>query len=315
MKKWLIGSFIILVLLFLAGVYLFIPQNILVSKTIISNNNEFGAFRFINNHTNWQNWWPGKISNNKQDFSPEFKGYNYRLGDIQYNAFRILIEKDQHIDSSVLYLLTVGSDSIKITWDASLNTGSNPFTKISRYFNARKLGNNLDEILIALKTYIENKKNIYGFDIKKEKVKVEYLVSTTKVFPAYPETEAIYEMIGNIKKYISQSKAKEDDYPMLNIKVLDSGNFEAQLAIPVDKQLPSTDRFSSKRMLRNGDILVTEVRGGKIVCDSAMKTIALFAADHRFTSVALPFQSLITDRTKEKDTSNWVTKIYYPVVY
>ncbi len=55
------------------------------------------------------------------------------------------------------------------------------------------------------------------------------------------------------------------------------------------------------------------MKGGRSVSDSAMKKMELFASDHRLFNIALPFLSLITDRTKEKDSSKWVTKIYYPV--
>jgi hypothetical protein len=315
MKKWLIGSFIILVLLFLAVSYLFIPQKIFISKAIISNSNDAGVFRFLSNKNNWQKWWPGKAINNTLGPIQEFKGYHFKLDGIQYNALRILIEKNEHTDSSLLYLQPIGADSVNIVWSLSLHTGNNPFYKIDRYFKAKNLRNNLTEILTALQPFISDARSIYGLDIKKEKVKVEFLVSTRKVYPHYPETNEIYEMINEIKSYISKHQASEDDYPMLNIKAVDSANFEAQVGIPVNKEVPSTDRLFLKQMLKNGDILTAEVKGGKNTCDSAMKKVGLFVKDHRFLSVALPFQSLITDRTKEKDTSNWVTKIYYPVVY
>ncbi len=304
----------VLILLFIAFVYLFIPRNIHVSRIIISKSNQQGAFRILSNQSNWQKWWPGNAAIKERDSIMKFGGYDFKLDGIQFDALRVTLKKDQHADTSILRLMPIGVDSVRIVWDAALNAGNNPLFKIGRYFKAKKLADNLDIILEALQSFISDRKNIYGFDIKEEKVKVEYLVSTKKIFPHYPETASVYEMIGSLKKYISQLNATEDDYPMLNIKALDSVSYEAQVGVPVNKELPSTGQFFSKRLLKNGDILVAEARGGKNVCDSAMKMAEQFVADHRFLNVALPFQSLITDRTKEKDSSKWVTKIYYPIV-
>ena len=66
-------------------------------------------------------------------------------------------------------------------------------------------------------------------------------------------------------------------------------------------------------MLKNGNILVGETKGGRTATDSAIKAMEAYTNDHNHFSIALPFLSLITDRTKEKDSSKWVTKIYYPV--
>jgi hypothetical protein len=30
--------------------------------------------------------------------------------------------------------------------------------------------------------------------------------------------------------------------------------------------------------------------------------------------MAMPFQLLVTDRSKEKDSTNWITQLYYPVM-
>lgn len=312
MKKWLIGICITLLLLFLAGSYYFIPEKLLISREITANSNQSGVFRLLSNHTNWENWWPGKIIDKDNDSVFEFKGHEFKLNDIRYNALSIIIQTNQHADTSILHMMPLGADSSKIVWDALMSTGNNPFLKISQYLKAKKLRNSLDMILDTLQSFISKRENIYGFNIKEEQVKIEYVVSTKKVFSKYPETEAIYEMINSIKKYISQSQAMEEDYPMVNITVRDNG-YLAQVGIPVDREIPQKDQFFLKRLLKNGNILVAEMKGGRSVSDSAMKKMELFASDHRLFNIALPFLSLITDRTKEKDSSKWVTKIYYPV--
>jgi hypothetical protein len=314
MKKWLIRVVFVFIL-FLIGSYFFIPKKIFVTKSITANANQTGVYRFLSDESNWQKWWPGSSSINKDAENVfESGGYRFKKTKLLYNSFEISIEKDKSIDSSLLHIFLPGNDSIKIEWNATINTGTNPFSKIRHYFKAKQLSNSLAVILTALQKHISNVKHIYGVDIKKEKVKIEYLVSTKKSFGRYPTTEDIYEMINQIKKNIIREQAKEEDYPMLNIKASDSTHFEAQVAIPVNKKLPDTDIFSTKRMLKNGNILVAEISGGKNKTDSAMKKFDLYVSDYQYSNIAIPFHSLVTDRMKEPDTSKWMTRIYYPVM-
>ena len=67
-------------------------------------------------------------------------------------------------------------------------------------------------------------------------------------------------------------------------------------------------------MLGGGNILVTEVKGGKAEINKAYKQIMNYMADHSRTPPAIPFESLVTDRRNEPDSNKWITRIYYPVM-
>ena len=63
----------------------------------------------------------------------------------------------------------------------------------------------------------------------------------------------------------------------------------------------------------NGNILVAEVRGGVSTVKQAFRNLSNYVGDYGRQSPALPFESLVTDRLKETDTTKWVTKLYFPV--
>jgi hypothetical protein len=84
--------------------------------------------------------------------------------------------------------------------------------------------------------------------------------------------------------------------------------------MPVKKKLPGTGSISVKEMLKNGNILVTEVTGGKNTIEYALKQIEKYISDYQRSIVAIPFQSLETDRLTVTDSTKWITKIYYPVI-
>lgn len=313
MKKSIIGACATL-LLFLLSSYFFIPGKIVITRSITANANQAGVYRFLMYEPNWSKWWPGSSSVDEGlETVFESGGYRFKTTKPFHNSFEIAIEKEKLTENSLLQIFSLGNDSIKIEWNTIINTGINPLSRIQRYFKARELSKSLDVVLSSMQKYISEVKHIYGIDIRKEKVQIEYLVSTKKTFDDYPNTENIYAMIGQIKKYISPMQVKEEDYPMLNINISDSTQFDTQVAIPVSKQLPNSGIFSSKKMLKYANILVAEITGGTYMADSAMKQIELYVTDYQYSNVALPFQSLVTDRTKVTDTSKWITRIYYPI--
>lgn len=312
MKKWLIGAGIMLLLLFVAGTYYFIPKKIVISKKITTGSSQQGLSRFLSNYANWKHWWPDSGQEINSDSILKFNGYKFSLDGLRYNGFQMMIQRDSHFDTSVIHLIPVGTDSTQLIWDAVVNTGNNPFTKISEYRKAKKIGNSLSMILDTLQSFTVTSKGVYGVDIRKEKVKIEYVVSAKQIFPQYPVTEQIYGIINNLREYAGQMGAKEEAFPMVNITAVDKG-YLTQAGLPIDRQIPQKGNFSLKQLLKNGNILAAETKGGRNICDSAMKAVELYATDHNHFSIALPFFSLVTDRTKEKDSSKWVTKVYYPV--
>ena len=90
--------------------------------------------------------------------------------------------------------------------------------------------------------------------------------------------------------------------PWSTLLLLDSSRFEIQVAIPVNKYLPGMKLLYSKKMLKGGDILVTEITGGKNIADSAMKQMEQYVTDHKYMRIAIPFQSLVTDRMNVPDS-------------
>ena len=101
---------------------------------------------------------------------------------------------------------------------------------------------------------------------------------------------------------------------MLNIFADNNGTYFTKVAFPVDKRLNDVGNIQYRWMLKGGNILVTEVRGGPHKIDEAFSQMQNYLQDHQRTSPAIPFQSLITDRRQEVDTNKWITKLYWPMI-
>ena len=193
-------------------------------------------------------------------------------------------------------------------------TGSMPLKRVERYLKTRQIITDLKVLLEKAKNFYSRAENVYDLQVEHSLVVDSTLLFTSASTKSFPGTEFIYNLIDKLTAYATSHSAKITGYPMLNISTADSTEFLTKVALPVDKKLNSSGNISYRWMLGGGNILVTEVKGGPSAISKATKKLEEYIADHRYVSPAIPFQSLVTDRLKVKDTSRWVTKIYYPIM-
>ena len=305
MKKVLIGLILSIALL-LAAVYLFIPRKIKIEAAIPLNAALPGVFRTLINDSYWNKWWPGEtpFAYNKQTYS-----IKRRL----FNVFDIDIYSDKDTINSQMELVLVNENTMTILWNAEQISSNDPFKRFIGHRHAKQTEKNMNAILQSLKTFLQKKENIYGLDIKEAFVKDSALISTRRQFDHYPNAQEVDSMIQSLKKYISQNNAIEKNSPMLNVFELGNSRYEAMTAIPVDKALPKTNEFAPKFLLKGGNILEAEIQGGTYTIEKGLKELENYRADYKFNTPAIPYQLLVTDRTKEPDTTKWITRLYYPV--
>lgn len=101
---------------------------------------------------------------------------------------------------------------------------------------------------------------------------------------------------------------------MLNLSTTDSLSFTCMVGLPIDR-IVETSYNSSTRFVRMvpGQFLTAEVKGGPYTIKKAHQMMQLYFQDYKRTAMAIPFEYLVTDRLAEKDTTQWITKLYAPV--
>jgi len=314
MKKILLFTSILLVLC-IAAVYIFIPKKLVVSSALSFQANREGVYRFLAKDKNWQKWWPGTVKKTGTNYLCFTYGdHDFQFREILYNAIRLNLINDDDSSTGLLRLVPITNDSLGVVLSSELDTHSDPFSRVLTYLRGKRMKRTFDDIVLSLIKYTSVIKNIYGVNIKNERVQYQNLVSAKQSFSHYPTTQDVYAIVGRLRSYINQSGAKELFSPMLNIKKTDSATYTAQVGLPVDRALPQKDDISLKWMMKGGNILTGEVTGGQDQIEEAQKQMELYIGDYQRSIIAIPFQMLITDRTKEPDSSKWITLIYYPVV-
>ena len=174
------------------------------------------------------------------------------------------------------------------------------------------LKKDMAEIITKFKIYNEDERNIYGVSIRRSKVRERFLITTRKTIAHYPDNMFLYQIIDTLNSYISKKDAIPENFPMLYIGSIGKNHFDIIVAIPVNKNLENKNDIVVKQMMP-GNILIAEVTGGYSSVRKTFETLEHYIQDHQLNSPAIPYQLLVTNRLLERDSSKWLTGIYYPI--
>ena len=302
MKKILLIVLIVVLLAF-TSIYFIIPGNIRLSVTAFGPCIPKNVNDCLANEGHWGKWWP----------EHEVKNFKYRLTQAFTDGAEIQVGRDGQDLKTRVFVLPAGKDSCIVEWQAYVQTSFNPIKRITRWLMSRELTQSMRVATDSLVSYAGKTENVYGFHIERTTFTDTILLATRFSTATFPSTDLIYAAINSLKKKIKNEAAKEKDFPMLNVRQLDSNHFETMIAICVDKMLTNDGNFFVSMMVPMKDrFLKTAVVGGPQTVKDAHQAIESYMSDRVLTPPAIPFEILITDRRKERDTSKWKTVIFHP---
>lgn len=301
MKKIFVAVVCIIVLL-IACIYLFIPSQVRIHKNLALKQNSLAVSRAFSERDKWKKWWKqSEIKYHEENFTLQAQMIN-----------RYKISLDPAIKPATIQVIDLIGDSCQIIIQTDFPKTRNLIERIKYFLRGNELNDALNAQLLSVKQFAENDENIYGIKIKEAKVKDSVLLSTRKEFDHEPTVQEVYDLINALRNYIKSQDAVETNHPMLHVE-FSQNKQDVMVAIPLNKSIPETSSFRIKRMVL-GNILETEVRGGPNTIKKGMEELENYRADHNKVAPAISFEQLITDRSKQNDTTKWITKLYYPII-
>ena len=256
----------------------------------------------------WVKWFPSESDKNGHMYN----NYSYSIGKRMLNAGEVSISNKQIALISLIHIISINRDSVAIEWKSEIPGGTNPVSKLRNYLKAKRLQNNMADILNSLKSFLEENEKVYGVYVHEVISKDSTLIATNCVTKQYPSTLKIYDLISSLKKFIIDHNARENNFPMLHVKKVNDTTYKTLVAIPVNKFLPGNDTIFNKRFVP-WKVLTAEVRGGNYTVQEALNQMKIYIDDYHREAMAIPFESLVTDRSVQPDTLKWITRIYTPV--
>ncbi len=315
MRKWLL---IVLFFLLIAGacLYLLIPNKLVITKTEGLSVNGKAFSRTILDEEKWRHWWPGTVLSKDNNGLCEYKynGAVYSIVEKKLSSLVITVKEGNKSVSTELVFVPVKTDSVVVTWFGQQPASFQPMERVQQFFAAKTLNQDFAVILERLRKFYSDESHIYGISIKKDHVVDSTLISTSVTTRGYPGVESVYAMIDELRLFAQTKGARQTGRPMLHVTTTDSINFMSKVALPVDKKLKDEGKIVYRWMLGGGNILVAEVKGGPYTIQKGFEAIERYTEDHNRIAPAIYFQSLVTDRRLEPDSTKWITKLYWPVM-
>jgi hypothetical protein len=300
------------VILFLGITYFILPNKSTISVSVKVNAPQACVQRVLATKSFNSRWLPKdgrKISDN--EFLLDDCSFTFLSDNFQNNNVTV---KYKGVNATSMFISLPARDSSFASVNFQFPNSNNPFTKITNYFTYKHVEATSQKLLNSLQSFLNTTENVYGVKMKRAILKDSTLIALKSVSKNYPTIDVIYKNIDILKTFATVNGAKETNPPMLNIYKDGESGYTFMVALPIDKWLNNSGNIISKRMLAGGNILESgEIKGGFYTVDNFLKELENFRADVNGMSPAIPYQSLITDRSKESDTSKWVTKLYFPV--
>ena len=299
--------------LFLLSSYFLIPDEIVISDTEEIESSERIVSKYLQSRDHRLKWWPEiKSEASAKTDSLIYKQKNYVFQNPSFNSQDIHISAENLNLKSTMSWLPYSSKLIRLRWEASLPAGRNPVKRFVRYQQARRIKSDMTFIMEQYLAFITNPREVYGYDFKIQTVTDTLLATANFNSAAYPENARIYREINKLKTHLKRQGVDVVNPPMLNISKNAQGRYQTTLALPVGRRFQPDESVLLRNMVP-GNILVTEVKGGPKAISNGFRQMEVFMKDFRLSSPAIPFESLVTDRTTQTDSSKWITKIYYPI--
>lgn len=312
MKRFLI-ALLLFVILALSSIFIFIPSKLEIGKNEYIKSNAGAAARILADTSTWNTWWPnrtGPLQKSSTLFS--YHDYDYELVHAYLNGAVISIVRNNNATESNLTIIPVKQDSIILIWKCSLPENFSPIARLLNYNKAKKIRAGMSDIMESLRHFLQKDANIYGISFDITMSQDSTLVMTKGITNAYPSEKYIYGLIGELENYIRIERALETNSPMLDVKKINKHQFETMVAIPVNKELPGKGSIFFSRFVP-WKVLTAEVKGGVKTVEEALHQMDLYISDHKLTKMAVSFQSLVTNRMEQPDSTQWITRIYTPV--
>jgi len=313
MRTWIALLLVFLVLCFCA-VYFLIPNTITVKKEARLEVNANAFTREFLHEGNGHLFPANNTSTTVDGNGFVYNGNTFTPVEKKFTSLLYAVQKKNDSMLAELVVIPFRTDTVALSFVGVTHAGMNPFSRVEKLVWAKKVAADFESLMKRLQTHYGDTSTIYGFPIHKVLVTDTSLITTSTTLKTFPDNATVYTMVDKLKAFAQKNNAAQTGAPMLNVTVTADSNYLTRVALPLNKRLTSEGDIQHKWMMNQGNILVADVKGGPAQIKKAMAAVKIFVNDHGLATVAIPFESMVTDRRAEPDTSKWITKIYWPII-
>lgn len=330
--KWI--KRILIVLIALIAIALIIPiflaSSYKVERSIVIKTDAAKIMSQVSDLKKWDFWSPWKPQDTAATYTyndtigknafMEWEGKIVGTGNLRIIAidsgksisYRLTFLKPFKSKSTGSFIFETTGEGTKVTW---MDEGALPWP-IGRWMGLfidfdKQLGPDFEKGLSLLKDRAE-KMHTYTYNVLEKNVDPVTIATIHEKVKTSDIEKTIGADFAALMEYIGKNGAKCSGPPMAITTSFDSLMWEFEAALPIDKEIPSSDKIKVKKSF-GGKTAYVVYNGPYNKTYLAYGDIEAYIKENKLSIAGGAWESYITDPMTEPDTTKWVTEIYYPV--
>ncbi len=330
--KWL-GILLLLIITLVIVIPLFLPSNFHVERSVQIERSQDLVFQTavdMNQRANWDPWIEmDPDAEIKVHMRPEIIGSGYSWkgdiigeGKITIREFipNELIKSEiefiapQSMKSDVIWHFEKAKEGTFITW-AFEGTLSYPIERWFGLFMDKSMGPQFEKGLSNFKTIVEKLPDPVGRtgDIQEYNFKGIVAVSLQEKCNMNKITNRMFDMYTTLMAFLKNENIEISDAPFaIYHPCEDEGFVILECALPISEKIDTKDNIKLIEIPAGKTIMASHF-GHYNTVQTTYKTIQKYITDNELEVEGVPWESYITDPTKERDQNKWETKVYFPI--
>lgn len=313
MKKSVAVILIILVLFCIAFIF---P---ITQKTTINISATFdNTLLQIIHLENWKNWYPEikeAYKNNPADYSLK-EDTSKKIYTINIPGKKYII----HAISPMSYEVSEVSNNDEDIFAFTVFPGGAPgkmqinlIRKTSLIFILFNKNNAGKKVINELKSYLEDPKQFYGFEIKKDKIRDSIIASKSFRIKKEDMFLKIHNAYLDLMQYIKTNNLVKTDHVSISYIPLQDDSIEITVGIPVNKVAAENKEINCLLLPAKGNILVGKYEGKFSNRQKIYFAMSKYMTDHTLSTPAESFERYLNDSIPVSDSSVIKIELNYPI--
>jgi effector-binding domain-containing protein len=210
------------------------------------------------------------------------------------------------------YIFEKAPEGTKVTWtnEGKLSWPVGRWMGVFMNFD-KMLGPDFEKGLSLLKSHVE-KMHVYSYNVVEKNIEPFTIASIHEKIKNSEIKKTLTADYAAIMEYAAKKGTKCSGPPMAMTISYDSLNWDFEAALPLDKEIPSTDKIKIKKSY-GGKTAFVVYHGPYDKTAGAYSDIKAYITENNLKINGEPCETYVTDPGLERDSSKWITNIYFPV--
>lgn len=329
--KKILSVIVILVLAFFIIAW-FLPQKIVITRQITVDTPARVVFSQVNDLHSWQKWavWNQIDPNMKITYTHlgigEGSGYEWESDNKQVGKGSMFVENSTPYDSILIKLSFDGQgdaespfyfkgndNKTSVSWSFKTDLGNNPLLRWMGLLFDSMIGPDLEKGLENLKVVAETiwqeKQPLVSLQTLPE---INY-ISMRSTISFNRISEEMARMYGDLSVFIQKEGLQMADMPYAIYHKIDGDMIDLECGIPVLEKVDSTATILAGTMPSRTYAEADHI-GSYETLGQTHEFLQQWLKSHQISTAGAPMEKYVTNPYEVKDTAQWITAVFYPVV-